>query len=395
MRMVACGGDRRVRDRFGQPRLLHGAGQAEACRDQQQRLPLDRLPCLVRRDAFQRDDDRGRDKGGRHHRHQFERRCQNHGGQYGAGDPGLIVSRRGEIIHRADEIKVAIAPLVFRKITARLQQKRVARLERDVTDFHLQTIAVAGDGDHHRVVGRAEASLADRAADQRAGVRHHRLNERPFRAGIVEFEDLVGGRTEAADLLQLDDGIDNAYKDKAVACFQSLGGRHGRDHMPAAVDLHEKQPVESAQARLLDRASDKRTPLLDEHLQRILSRIVAWAHRGPPILEQVPAGEDEIHEAGQHERDTQPCDLEHAKGAARLGGYQSADDDVGARADQGAESAQHHGGVHGHEQLRHAEPMLLGPVPNRRHHQGDHGRVVHEGGEDTRAHHRSHLGRGQ
>ena len=153
------------------------------------------------------------------------------------------------------------------KLRAGFQEERVARFERDVADLHVQSFAVAGHGNHDSIVGGSETSLADRAADQRACVRHDGLDERSFGAGVVEHEDLVGGRAEAADLLQFHDGIDDADEDETVARLQALGGSDGGNHMPAAVDLHQKQPVESPQTCLLDRAADQRAARFDEHLQ--------------------------------------------------------------------------------------------------------------------------------
>ena len=297
----------------------------------------------------------------------------------------------------AHEVEIAVRPLPFEKTRARLEEQCVARLEHDVADLHLEPLAVAGHRDHDRVVRRAKPAGPDRAAHERAGVGDDRLEKHPLRPRTVELENLVGGRPQATDFLELDDRIDHAHEHKPVARLEPLGGCHGRHHVAAAVDLHEEQPLEPAEPGLFDRAAHERAARLHEHLERILPRIVALAHRGPTVLEQpgALARHEQIEEAGCEQGHAEPGDLEHAERVPRLRRHEAAHDDVRARADERAQAAEDHGRVHRHEELRHAEAMLLGPVPNRRHHQGDHGRIVHECGDDRRGDHRAPLRRAE
>ena len=201
--IVARGGHGGLRDRGGQPRRLHGPGQTETGGDQQQCLPLDRPAGLVGGQAAGGDHQPGRSERGRDHRQELEGHGQYHAGHDGAGDPGLVVARGGGAAHLADKIKVAAGSLTMNEGGPGLEEQGVAGLERDVADLLPQPLAVAGHGDHHRAVGRAKASLPDRAAHQRAGARDHRLDEHPLAPRIVELEDLIRRRTKAANLLQL------------------------------------------------------------------------------------------------------------------------------------------------------------------------------------------------
>ena len=149
------------------------------------------------------------------------------------------------------------------------------------------------------------------------------------------------------------------------------------------------------QPRRLDRAAHQRAALIDHHLQAVLPRVIAGAHRRPPIFEQEAARDDEVDEPDGEQRHAQPGDVEHAEWLTPLRRHQAADDDVGARADQGAEAAEHDRGVHRHQQLGDAEAVLLGPVADRRHHQRHHGRVVGERGDHARCDHRANLRRSQ
>ncbi len=98
----------------------------------------------------------------------------------------------------------------------RLEQQRVAGLEHDVADLLAQALTAARYGDDGRVVMRAEARLANALAEQRATIRNHGLDELPARARAFELEHLVGRRYQAANALQLDDGIDDADEHELV-----------------------------------------------------------------------------------------------------------------------------------------------------------------------------------
>ena len=60
--------------------------------------------------------------------------------------------------------------------------------------------------------------------------------------------------------------------------------------MPAAVDLHQKQAVQTAQASFLNRAANQRATDFYEHFERILARVIAFTHRRPPVLQQILTG---------------------------------------------------------------------------------------------------------
>ena len=174
---------------------------------------------------------------------------------------------------------------------------------------------------------------------------------------------------------------------------------------------------------LLPRRAHQAAALLDDHLQRILPGIVTAAHGGAPVFQQEAAGRQPVHDAHDEQRHAQPGDVEHPQRPGELpqaapGGrnpspgevehaprpleplgdllvYQPGHDHVGARADQRAQAPEHDGGVHWHQELRDAEPVLAGPLADRRHEQGHHRGVVHERRDDARADHRAELGRGE
>ena len=83
-------------------------------------------------------------------------------------------------------------------------------------------------------------------------MRDDRLDQAAARARRVELEDLVGGRLEPADLLQVDDGVDHADEDQPVVGAQHFLGRDGGHELAVALDLGEEGVGQLAQPGLLD-----------------------------------------------------------------------------------------------------------------------------------------------
>jgi hypothetical protein len=133
----------------------------------------------------------------------------------------------------------------------RFQEQRVAGLQDDVADLLVDALAAARHGDDDGVVERAELAVADRLADDRAAVRHDRFDQASVRARRVELEDLIRRGSEPADLLQVDDGADDADEDEAVFGAQHDLGGDGRDDLAVTLDFSETYSG-LAQPRLLD-----------------------------------------------------------------------------------------------------------------------------------------------
>ena len=315
------------------------------------------------------------------------------------------MSRRDGFLELADEEEVPRIAHLIGESAVGFQQQGIARLQDDVADLRPQPLSAAGHGDDGGVVHRAKTPFAHAAADERAGIGDHRLDQATPAAGGIELEHLIGGRGQPTDLLQIDHRIDDAHEDQVVIGGQPLVGSHSQQHLALPVDFHQVGAGKVAQAGLFDGLPHQRTARLDHHFQGVLARIVKLADGWTPLGQQPPPEEIQVGQTDHRAGQTDPSDGEHpqplhrkrlfehpagARHPGSVGGcadQQSVDNQIGAGADQSARAAQDGGITQGDEKLGHRDAMLLGPVPYRgNEHRHDRGVV------EKRAHpcHRHH-----
>ena len=159
--------------------------------------------------------------------------------------------RRVRFIDLADQEKVAAAPLLIGERGMRFDQEHVAGVQDDIADLLVQPLAIAGDGDDDGVVVAAKARVADRHADQRAGIADDGFDQAPLRPRRLEVKHVFGRRDQAANALQLDDRFDDADKQQPVAAAQHFARRDGGYGVAVAVDLGEEQAAAGGGVRRL------------------------------------------------------------------------------------------------------------------------------------------------
>ena len=278
----------------------HGRGQQGRQKHRKLREPVGRR--LQRGQRARRDLEAVLARDRQHHRHQNADRQQ-----------GQLVLGRRRFLDLADQEKVAAAALLVGERGMGLDQQHVAGVQHDVADLLVQPLAVAGHGDDDRVVVAAEPRVADRHADQRAGVADDRLDQAPLRPRGLEVKHVLGRRHQAANPLQLDDRIDDADEQQPVAAPQHFAGRDGGNRVAVAVDLGQEQARQMPQAGAFDRLADQRAALFDLHLDGVFLGVVGRAQRRPPVGQQVAGGEDHVDPADERRRHADPADVEHAQ----------------------------------------------------------------------------------
>lgn len=143
------------------------------------------------------------------------------------------------------------------------------------------------------------------------------------------------------------------------------------------------------QSRFLDGLSDDWSAGLHDHLDRVLPRIIGQADRRFAIRQQPLAGPHQKGHADQCGGDAQPTDVEHPHESKtltelpRIDGveHQAGHDDVRARPDLRAATAEHRGVAQWQIQLRRAEPILLADFIDDRHEHRHARSVVQEGAQ--------------
>jgi len=80
--------------------------------------------------------------------------------------------------------------------------------------------------------------------------RDHGFDEAPLGAVPVELEHLPSGRSESGDALEVDNRLDRAHEHEVVVWFEDFVWGDARDEVLPAVDLREKEPWQTAQARI-------------------------------------------------------------------------------------------------------------------------------------------------
>ena len=82
-----------------------------------------------------------------------------------------------------------------------LDEQHVARMQHDIANLLVKSLAVAGHGHDDGVVMAAKAGIADGHSYERAGVTHHRFNQASLRPRSLQVKDIVGGRNQATNAL--------------------------------------------------------------------------------------------------------------------------------------------------------------------------------------------------
>jgi hypothetical protein len=91
---------------------------------------------------------------------------------------------------------------------------------------------------------------------------------------------LVRCRHQAANALQLDDGVHDADEYELVLAAQLELRIDGREYLPAAFDLRKIHSRQVPQTRLLDGSAIDRPARRYAHLRGVRSRIIQLAERG-------------------------------------------------------------------------------------------------------------------
>jgi hypothetical protein len=179
------------------------------------------------------------------------------------------------------------------------------------------------------------------------------LDELAHRARRIELEHLIRRRREAADALQVHDGLGDAGEHETVSGTQELV-RSGCGHdVAAAVDLHQVQAVEPAQPRILDRLARERTVLVDDHLDGIFARALQLLDDGRARRQQPARKREHVQDADDRARHADPGELEQAETArSRMLQELALHDEIRAHADQRAGAAEDGRVAQGEHELR-------------------------------------------
>ena len=106
----------------------------------------------------------------------------------------------------------------------RFEQQRVAGLEHDVADLLGDALAVSMHGEDRRVVARAELGLAHALSDEGRLARDDGFDELVLAAPVRQTRLRAVCGFETADLLEVDDALDDADEEQHVPRVQRRVG---------------------------------------------------------------------------------------------------------------------------------------------------------------------------
>ena len=265
---------------------------------------------------------------------------ENHQEENHRSQPGAVMPRRSAVFDLGDQREVGVSLAGVGEVGVRFDQKHVAGLKPNVADFRLgHADALSMNGENRGVVDRSKAAQTDGLPDQRRMGANHGLDQSSV-APRRDLIDLIGVRDDAL-FAQVDHRIDDPGEVQSIAFAQDRRRRNRREHAACALDLVEVDAAQRTEPGLLDAVSDDRRALLHAHRDRVLARLAELLQRAPAILEQPLRGDDDEQHPDGKRRDAELRDVEDLEldGRVPLLG-ETGDDQVRARADQGAGAAE-------------------------------------------------------